>query len=517
MATLPIKFKLTTLIWCLALCCSVILVVFAYNMYPVPDGDAIGPIPAIKAYAMSGILENKLFLIESTIDPRGMGRYLAYPPGMPLFFGSLMSIYSAKSYQDVIILLSLARCASTFIFAKVVILMIRRRSYQSNLLGTLLVLLLIASNGFFLFASNGRSEILSILIVSIALLATLSIKPQLQRHGCIQICVALLFPVSIANGLIGACLYCIYLVFDLDKMHKRILFFFVLLLVSVIIFVCSYVLVGIPVRDGLGGIMLHAKAAVAGYRLELSFEQSLNYYKTWIIFGFLAFIQLSLYIVGFLRNKIKSWPDKLVLLLTFSTFIFLAYYFGGRFASQHYNLYAFLPIYQLFALEFAINPSNKKFGLPRKLWLTILLLASFIALLQPLQIIFLYPYYQVSGSTYTNMKSKYETIDTGGCHVVYTVGVAMLDSNQVGSLYEPDDLSGIVPTERMKREAYKDTCVVAFVQEVNSYARTPRDMQLIADFNDRSRYTNILKSLRLLKSPKGYSFSVYRGKVKLPS
>ena len=145
--------------------------------------------------------------------------------------------------------------------------MIRRRSYQSNLLGTLFVLLLIASNGFFLFASNGRSEILSILIVSIALLATLSIKPQLQRHGCIQICVALLFPVSIANGLIGACLYCIYLVCNLDKMHKRILFFFVLLLVSVIIFVCSYVLVGIPVRDGLGGIMLHAKAAVAGYRL----------------------------------------------------------------------------------------------------------------------------------------------------------------------------------------------------------------------------------------------------------
>ena len=67
-------------------------------MYPVPDGDAIGPIPAIKAYAMSGILENKLLLIESTIDPSGMGRYLAYPPGMPLFFGSLMSIYSEKSY-----------------------------------------------------------------------------------------------------------------------------------------------------------------------------------------------------------------------------------------------------------------------------------------------------------------------------------------------------------------------------------------------------------------------------------
>ena len=144
-------------------------------------------------------------------------------------------------------------------------------------------------------------------------------------------------------------------------------------------------------------------------------------------------------------------------------------------------------------------------------------MASFIALLQPLQIIFLYPYYQISGSTYANMKRKYETIDTGGCHVVYTIGVAMLDNNQAGSLYEPDDFSGIVPTERMKREAYKDTCVVAFVQEVNSYARTPRDMQLIADFNDRSRYTKLLKSVRLLNIPKGYSFSVYRGKLKLPS
>jgi hypothetical protein len=85
-------------------------------MYPVPDGGAIRAVPAIKAYATSGTLQNNLILVPSTIDPSGRGRYLAYPPRMPLFFGSLLSLLGVKSVKGVIASLSLARRASLYIF-----------------------------------------------------------------------------------------------------------------------------------------------------------------------------------------------------------------------------------------------------------------------------------------------------------------------------------------------------------------------------------------------------------------
>lgn len=503
------------LIWSLAFCCSVVLVLFAYNMYPVPDGDAINPIPTIKAYATSGILQNKLFLVPSTIDPSGLGRYLAYPPGMPLFFGSLMSFFGDKSYQSALIVLSLARCASAFIFAKVLIIALKRRAQPASLRLILISLTLVASNSFFLFASNGRSEILSILIVSFSLWAALTIKPYFKRHIFFQICVGLLFPVSIANGLIGACLYCLYLVYDIRVMRKRFLLFTLMFIFSVVLFALSYFLIGIPLQDGLSGIMLHASAAVTGYSIDLSFGQSLSYYKSWIIFGILALVQFTLYSISFWRDKSNQWADKLILILSISVLIIFAYYFGGRFASQHYNLYAFLPIYQLLAFQLVVAIPDNKSRLPRILWAPLITLAAVLSLLQPLQAILLFPYYLTSGSTYSNMKNRFEKIDTGTCHVVYTIGIAWLDEKQSGSVYARDDLSGVVPTERMKSDSKKASCVVAFVQEVNSNSPTPEGMQLIADFSDRSNYTRLLRSLRLLNSPKGYSFKAYTGAVNM--
>ena len=501
------------LIWALTLCCSAVLVLFAYHMYPVPDGDAIGPVPAIKAYAMSGILQNKLFLVTSTIDPSGLGRYLAYPPGVPLFFGSLMSFYGGKSYQDVLVLLSLVRSASAFVFAKLLIITIRRRPQPLKIWDTVLALSLVASNAFFLFASNGRSEILSIFITTFSLWAAISISEKFRRHIVIQICVALLFPVSIANGLIGACLYCIYSVFDVRNMRKRIFSFFLLTFISVIIFTLSYVLVGVPLRDGVEGIMLHARSAVAGYSLDISIAKALSYYKTWLIFGCLASVQFMLNLTSFFREKSNSLNDKLILALPCVVLSFFIYYFGGRFASQHYNLYAFLPIYQYFSFQLASNHSRKIQKCKTVFLKFLLWLAIIISLLQPVQIILLFPYYLLSGSSYAVMKDRFEKIDTQNCHTVYSTGIAMLDEKQSGSQYQPDNVAGIVPTERMKIDISKNSCVIAFVQEVNGNSPPPRGMQLIADYGDRSSYTRILRSIRLLNNPKGYSFRAYKSEL----
>lgn len=479
-------------------------------MYPVPDGDAIGAVPAIKAYATSGILENNLIPIPSTIDPSGRGRYLAYPPGVPLFFGSLMSLLSVKSVQAVIVSLSLARCASLYVFSKTLVTELNKRPNKLPLIDKITSLMLVASNAFFLFASNGRPEILSILLVTISLWAALCIKKEFARHILIQICIGLLFPVSIANGLIGASLYFIYLLIDIRSASKRIWLSLISLFLCIFIFAFSYVFVNVSLQDGLIGIARHARSAVTGYKLNLTFSASMSYYKSWIIFGILALVQLGLQLPIFWRDNLSIWFDKLPLILAICILTILVYYFGGRFASQHYNLYAFLPIYQLLAFRLARSTSWDLGKMPMHFFKILLIIAAFLSLLQPIHAMLLFPYYLISGSTYTQMKNKFENVSTENCHVVYTVGISMLDEKQLGSIYNLDEYSKIIPTERIATDNNKASCTYAFVQEVNSNSSQPKGMQIVADFSDRSVYTSLLRRLGLINSPKGYSFKVYK-------
>lgn len=515
MISSPTKSHAAIWIWGLAFCCSVVLVVFAYNMYPVPDGDAIGPVPAIKAYATSGILQNNLFLIPSTIDPSGQGRYLAYPPGMPLFFGSLMTLFGAKSIQGVIISLSLARCASLFVFTKVITTELIKHTPKVRPSHTVLAMALVASNAFFLFASNGRAEILAILIITLALWSAVCINTKFTRHIIIQICVGLLFPVSIATGLIGACIYFIYLLFDIRGIQARIQLSILSVFLCIIIFALSYVFVGVPLQDGIQGIARHASNAVTGYTMELSFSRALGYYRTWLIFGILAVLQFGQQIVKYWRGNLSFWLDKLPLIISCLALAILAYYFGGRFATQHYNLYAFLPIYQLLAFQLATYASWDTRNFPGYLYKALLIIAAVLSLLQPIQAIFLFPYYLISGATYSTMKNNFEKVKTDQCHVVYTIGISMLDEKQSGSMYNLDNNSKVSPTERMKIDSTKASCVYAFVQEVNNNSTPPKGMQMVADFSDRSNYTLILRRLRLLNSPKGYSFRAYKGEINI--
>ena len=479
-------------------------------MYPVPDGDAIAPVPAIKAFATSGILQNKLFLTPSTVDPSGQGRYLAYPPGVPLFFGTLMSLFGAKSIQAVIVSLSLARCASLFIFSKIIVIELTKRTKNIRTIDIISALTLVASNAFFLFASNGRAEILSILIISMALWAALCLNKKYTKHIVIQICIGLLFPVSIANGLLGACLYFIYILFETRGIRERIWLFTNSIFLSIVLFSLSYVFIGIPLQDGLSGIAQHARGAVFGYTIDMNFSEVLSYYKSWLIFAILAAVKFGMQIARYWRGNLTFWLDKFPLIIACCVLVFLAYYFGGRFATQHYNLYAFLPIYQIFAFQLASSASRDFRKFYAHFLSLLLIIAAALSLLQPAQVILLFPYYLLSGSTYAEMKYNYENVNTDNCHVVYTVGISMLDEKQSGSMYFLDEYLKGIPSERMKLEKNKSPCVYAFVQEVNSNSRQPMEAQMVADFSDRSNYTPFLRKMRLLNSPKGYSFKVYK-------
>ena len=236
------------------------------------------------------------------------------------------------------------------------------------------------------------------------------------------------------------------------------------------------------------------------------------YWRTWFLFGLMATVSCLHSAKLFFRSTAFTFLD--VAWFMFSALVVAGciFFFGLRSAPIHYNLYAFLPIYQILSLRLLIEAKS----LAHRFWefvcSSLLIAALILSLLNPAHALLLFPYYLTSGSTYDEMKGKFEEILPSKCAVVYTASIAFLDESQSGSNYIRSKFSGIIPSERMKSEGKTKTCVIAFVQEVNSndQNKPPISMKLVADMSDRSRYTDVLRSLRVLNSPKGYSFKAYR-------
>ena len=273
-------------IWISALFASALLVVFAWNMYPVPDGDAIYFIPAIKAYASTGVVDNKLVDLSFATDPEGLGRFLFYTPGFPVVFGSAMAITGVANYQLALIFISFARVASTCLLAKALIVVLQNHNLQRNLFFVLPASALFVSSGLFLFASNGRPELLSMLLVSISLLVALSIHSSLKRHLSLSFCIGLLFPVSIANGTIACALYLFYLFVDIKSTRKRLAFLAFAVTSGLLLIILSYLAAGLPLADGFRGLSIHSKMQLG--RTDTSLSLIFSYWKSWVVFAALS-------------------------------------------------------------------------------------------------------------------------------------------------------------------------------------------------------------------------------------
>lgn len=504
-----LKSGQTAWIWTLCFVCSLILVMFAYYMYPVPDGDAIFFIPTIKTYAITGTLENKLVDMSFTTDPRGLGRFLYHTPGTPLFFGSLLSLFGVKSYQNVLILLSLARCASVFLFAKSVLLVLQRNVLPAGIHRVVMPSILVVSNAFFLFASNGRPEILSILIISVALLSALSIRKTFKKNLVIQICLGLLFPVSIVNGLVGVIFYALYLSFSIPSWRKKALYLLFGLFFSALFFLASYSLAGVDLQEAFHGLMMQGQSKFSDNGF-FTVHQILFYFGTWGLFGILSILFLAKRSSDFLGDKANYLADKMWLIISLIALFYAVFSFGLRQPNSHYQLYAFICVYQILSLQLVLQAAGHGHKLFSAINICLIYAAIALSLLQPIKTILLFPYYLSSGSSYATMKQKFEDLKPANCSMVYTTSVAMLDESQFGSIYSMNGAGGINKTERIKKYEKDSSCVMAIVQEANSNSPLPTEANLVADFSDRSPYTGFLRSMRLLNSPKGYSFKVYR-------
>jgi hypothetical protein len=477
-------------------------------MYPVPDGDSIFFVPTIKSFASLRVLENKIVNLSYKTDLSKSGRFLFHTPGTPLIIGSLLSLFGNNSYAATFLMLSIVRCASVFIFSKAVLLSLSFAVSKVRPWHILISSALVLSNGLFLTASNGRPEILSMLIISIAVLSGIGIRSELQRHFVLQLCIALLFPVSIANGIIAILFYMVYLSFEFANIAKRLYSIGSLILFSALFFKLSYLLSGVSLRDGIAGLALHSSMVFSQNRTS-GLGQLISYWRTWMLFGFMACTRLSGLIKYNWCNIAATIEQRIWLASSVISVLYGVYYFGLRSGPSHYQLYAFLPLYQVLALGLVIDLKYQSKRYKQILIRFIFSVAIVFSLVDPLRTILLYPYYLYSGSSYANMKAHYEEIASSSCAIMYTSSIAMLDEKQIGSQYKLGAAGEIEMSERIKHDTNKYSCIRAFVQEINSSFGSPSQMRLIADFSDKSPLTKILRSLRLLNSPKGYSFRAY--------
>jgi hypothetical protein len=486
------------------------LLVFAWHLYPVPDGDSIFFLPAIKAYASTGVVDNKLVDLSFSTDPDGLGRFLFYTPGYPVIMGSAMALFGASSYQLALLFLSLVRAASTFLLAKSLVVILRKYSLQGNAFYVLPASAIVISSGLFLFASDGRPEILSMLFVSASVLAAISINTTPGKHIFLVLCIALLFPVSIANGIIACSFYLLYLFIDVKSLKIRAALVLIAVVTGLLFIVLSYLAAGLPLSDGLKGLSIHSKLAVG--RSDSGLELTLSYWKSWIAFGILAIAYLVMTLLSrpLIRSSSLAIVDRLWLGSSILILCSCIYFFGFRAAPIHYNLYAFLPLYQFLSFRFFVVFSARSSRILRYSIQGTLAASLLLCLADPLRSAVLLPYYLASGSTYSQAMSNFLALDIGECALMHTGGLAVLDESQSGSQFQVDDSSRAIISNRIKFLDRDPTCIAAIVQEVNNNSRLPVEMEKIADYSDNSSWTPRLRALRLLNSPKGYSFYAYR-------
>jgi len=347
-------------------------------------------------------------------------------------------------------------------------------------------------------------------IVSVSLLAALSINSSVKRHFALALCIGLLFPVTLANGIIGCVFYLFYLFIDIKNVKTRFAFLAFALASGFLLLILSYLAAGLPLGDGFRGLSIHAKLQLG--RTDTGLGLVLSAWRSWIIFAVLSVVYLiiSLISVPAIRQSTTPVLDRMWL---GSSFIFLAYsvyFFGLRAAPTNYNLYAFLPLYQFLSFRLLIDLNSHNLKILSYVFQGALVAGLLLSLLEPLRSAVLFPYYLVSGSTYSQAKNNFLALDIDECNLMHTAGLALLDESQRGSQFKVDDSSHFLISKRIKFSGGGRTCIAAIVQEINANSRLPVDMEMIADYSDKSPWTPRLRALRLLNSPKGYSFYAYK-------
>lgn len=508
--------------WCLAasfLGCCAVLYGFAWNMYPVPDGDAMFFVPAIRSYAVEGRVENKALDMSFVTDPEGRGRYLFYPPVFMVTVGGVARCLGVTGYPGILLLLATVRVASVAVFTVVIHGLVRRR-YLATIPAQVIVVAvaMVVGNGLFLLASNGRPELLTLLLASIAI--PISLSPSLCKDIFLPVLVACTFSFSIANGIIAFAIYALYLCIAQESCVRRVLQLTAAGTLMGVLFLGGYLLAGIEPRDGLAGIMLHSKIQLV--RTDTSIGLLVTYWKSWFLFCAVACVVFGVW----LRRRLASPSSTCTRVQAAGAVLLFAatvLFFGVRAAPAHYNVYAFLPIYQAvaFAGFLALSPRTDPVGggdpqvmcrgsaALRNACMGVLVLAACMACANTALRLLTFPYYLVSGCDYRSMKPVFaRVLEEHPGTFFYSGDLQMLDDAMAGSIFRVD-AQGRCTSLRAEHEGRATGRSIVFVQERNGYPVPPLLRRVVLDATDKGPAPSPTRVLRVLRLRQGYSFTAY--------
>ena len=478
---------------------------FAYQIYPVADGDATAFAPAALDVNVNGTLFNRVSKLSYDTDPLQLGRFLYYPPLFPIIVGKLSVWLGIEGYAGIFVAMALIRAIGIVAFALILIDIYRtaiERNPSSRLLWLGLSCGVLLSYGLFIFPTNGRPEVLTITLITLSLW----IEYFKVKWGFVG--QLLLIPLTISTSLVGGgillTIYTIYLLHQNYSERQVIGRGLLLMVISTIVMYLSYALAGVNIADSLYAI--RQRAAMDIRRTDGSLALLVRYYWTWVLFCGLAFLHAAPALAQTFQKS--SLFRKVLLGLASLLLAFEFWFFGIRVAPMHYNLYSFLPVFQVLGLTYVYQRQAQ--GKAKLLYAAVTpmcVTAIMLSLLIPGRAIALYPYYLASGKSFRNARTTYEDILSSNhqCNIMYTTGLSVVDEVLQGRIYPQFSIEQGVSVAG-------NPCTIVLVQQVNgaaSWLEVPGSEEIV-DWSDESAIYSLLKKLHVLNNPQGYSFRGFR-------
>lgn len=281
----------------------IILVVYAFYVFPIPGTDAIVFIPTAYLYSKGFGMTNPLYFVTQLTDLTGTNKFNYYVPFFPYLLGLLSKI--RPGFTTIFLFCSLFSSISLLLYTKVVAKMLPQRP---GMLLKAMALLSLSYIATYLLPTVGRPENITGLLVF--LIYILYRKQHEISKPLYMTLLAVLFAMIFASQVICFffcfLFYVLYDVVNSQNIYKTILRNVLLFVGTMVLFCIIVQVTPNGLANTIEGIRLHMKFVFS--RTDRSMSLFLHY---WVFanlnFGFLViFLLATVFFIGEMYSKLKE-------------------------------------------------------------------------------------------------------------------------------------------------------------------------------------------------------------------
>lgn len=416
---------------------SVILILYAINVFPIPGTDSIVFIPSALLYSKGFGLANPLYYVTKFTDLTHTNRFNYYPPFYPYVLGLLSKI--KPGMKTIFVICSLVSMANLLLFARVM-----SSSLPDRLSGFLkaMVFLSIPYIATYLLPTVGRPECFTSLFVFIVYI--LYSKRNEYNAGLYNILICTLFSWILTTQMVSF-YFCFLFFISYELLNSTTIYKTILsntLRLIMIVLLCCLILAITP--NGLVNTITGIKLHIA-YVLDRSDRSIPLFIHYWLLaplnFGFIiVFLLCAGFYVREVFARCKNMPVmQVVLVAGVQGFIVLGIVKFILYASPTvYNATGFilpLSVYLILNITRQVNSTSKKvasaFTIATYLAGTVVFLRSLV----------LFTDYLADGKVYATAKTQVKAILQNNKNVYVTQGLWPLFENMEDvKIYNKSDL-----------------------------------------------------------------------------